>query len=458
MKTQRTLSIDVLLKEGDIEELREALIALSPFEIADVIVRKSEPNQSRIFGALPPDLAANTFDFLPISIQRHLVQTLPSMQAAYLLKYLSPDDRTAFLQELPQTTITELLKLLPEEERASTIALLGYPQNSIGRLMTTDYIAVKLNWTIEEVLEYIRRYGHDSETINDIYVIDEEQKLLDAIKIKEFLFVPKNFKVKDIVHNHLVALPASENDQVAINLFQKLRCSALPVTDRQGKLLGIVTSDDILRLSNQEATEDIQKIGGMQALSTPYLNTPFKELMKKRLGWLTVFFLAGSLSGSVLGYFKETILSSEILAYFLPLIISIGGSAGSQASALVLSALNLNEIKIGDWWKVGKREILSGIFLGSILGALGFLRIAFFHLFSDSYGVEWALIAETICLSILGVILWGTLVGAMLPLCLRRCGLDPAISSAPFVSSIISLTGLIIYFIVVSNFLKEAVK
>jgi magnesium transporter len=447
-------SIDDLIKKGDIEALKEALNSLSPFEIADLIAHKSEKDGSIIFGALPSELAAETFEYLPTRIQRSLLQFLPSMQAANLLKALTPDDRTAFLQELPRETIDELVKLLPNEQRILTLTLLGYPEGSVGRLMTPDYVAVKMEWTIEEALDHIRTYGHDSETINVIYVVDDEDKLLDEINIKEFLFISKKHKVSEISKLQFVALSVNDSDETAIQVFQKHNRVALPVVDDEKNLLGIVTIDDIFRLSNQEARKDIQKIGGMEALSEPYMDAPFLELMKKRAGWLIVFFFGGSLTGTVLVYFKDEIFKAIVLTFFLPLIISIGGNAGSQASVLVISAMTQGEVKLKDWRKIAKREILSGIVLGGILGLIGFARIIFISIFTTIYGEHWFLIGETICLSILCVVLWGTLVGAMLPLILRSFGLNPATSSSPFVSSIISVTALIIYFLIAFGMLR----
>jgi len=446
-------SIKTLIKEGDIGALTEALNALPPFELADLIATKSEEDQSVLFRALSASIALQTFDFLPTHIQRRLLHEMPTMQAAALLKALSPDDRTSFLQDLPRNVIDELVKLLTPEERTLTLTLLGYPEGSIGRLMTPDYIAVKMEWTIEEVLDHIQSYGHDSETINVIYVVDEEGKLLDDIKLKDFLFVPRKSKVSSIADDQFVSLSVYDSDEVAINAFKQHNRIALPVIDEKGILLGIVTIDDILRLSNQEATEDIQKIGGMEALNEPYMQAPFLELMKKRAGWLVILFLGEMFTATAMGYFADEIAKAVVLALFLPLIISSGGNAGSQASTLVIRAMALGEVKLRDWWKIVKLEVLSGIVLGTILGIVGFFRVTIWSLFSNMYGEYWLMVAITIGISLVGVVLWGTLCGALLPLILRRVGVDPATSSAPFVATIVDVTGLIIYFLIAINIL-----
>jgi magnesium transporter len=443
-----TTSINRLLLIGDVEALTELLNELSPFEIADLMTNKSEKDQSVIFNALSPCLALETFDYLPIRIQKRLLNILPTMQAASILKSLSPDDRTGFLQELPRDVIDECVKLLPYEERMLTLNLLGYPKGSIGRLMTPDYIAVKMDWTIEKVLDHIQEYGHDSETIDFIYVIDDEGKLLDDIKLKNFLFVSRKSLVRSVAKNEFLALSVNDSDEVAINIFRQHNRITLPVVDEKGILLGIVTADDILRLSNEETTENIQKMGGMEALHEPYMQAPFLELMRKRAGWLVILFLGEMLTATAMRFFEEEIRKAVVLALFLPLIISSGGNAGSQASSLVIRAMALGEVKLKDWWKIVKREILAGIFLGAILGIIGFFRVTIWSLFSNAYGDFWPMIALTICITLNGVVLWGTITGSLLPLILKKIGANPATSSAPLVATIVDVVGVIIYFMI----------
>lgn len=447
-------SLNEMIEEGDVEELRHALLNLSPFEIADLIETKSEDYQSRMFNALPEDYALQTFDYLSGRTQHRLLQLMPTMQVASLLKSIAPDDRTQFLQDLPQHAIDEFVKLLPYEERILTLSLLGYPKGSIGRLMTTDYLAVKKEWTIERVLDHIQAYGHDSETINDIYVVDEEEHLLDDIRLKDFLFVPRQSRVADICDNEFCALSVYDSDEHAIKIFKDNNRIALPVIDQNKKLLGIVTVDDILRLSSSEATKEIQKFGGMEALDDPYLQAPFFDLMSKRAVWLVLLFIGEMFTATAMGFFEEEIERAVVLALFLPLIISSGGNAGSQASTLVIRAMALGEVKMGDWWKIIRLEVLSGLFLGTLLGLIGFFRVTIWSAFSTVYGEHWFLIAITIGLSLIGVVLWGTLSGAILPLILRKAGADPAKSSAPFVATIVDVTGLIIYFMIAIALLK----
>ncbi len=449
--------IDSLIKEGIPGALSEALSTWSPPEIAELISTKSEDDQLMLFRALPEALVMQTFDFLPTFTQSMLLHRLPTSQAASILRDLPPDDRTSFLQELPKDVIDELVKLLPYEERILTLTLLGYPEGSVGRLMTPDFIAVKMDWTIEKVLDHIQDYGHDSETINVIYVVNDEGKLLDDIKLKDFLFVPRHSKVESIADNQFAALSVNDRDEAAINAFKQNDRIVLPVIDEKGVLIGIVTIDDVLRLANEEATEDMQKIGGMEALNEPYMQAPFLELMRKRAGWLVILFVGEMFTATALGYFEDEIAKAVVLALFLPLIISSGGNAGSQASTLVIRAMALGEVKLKDWWQIVRREALSGLFLGVILGLIGFFRVTIWSAFSNIYGEHWGMIAFTIGFSLIGVVMWGTLTGALLPLILRRLGVDPATSSAPFVATVVDVTGVIIYFVIAMHILKGTV-
>ena len=269
----------------------------------------------------------------------------------------------------------ELIKLLHPEERKVTLSLLGYPENSVGRIMTPDYIAAKAHWTVAQVLQHIRMYGRDSETIDVIYIIDNEGKLLDDFRIREFLLVSPDTQVKTLMDDRFVALHVNDEQEEAIQVFRLENRVALPVLDTQGVMLGIVTIDDMLWIANEEHTEDIQKIGGTEALDEPYLDMPLLRLIKKRVGWLVILFIGEMLTASVMAYFEDEIAKAVVLALFIPLIISSGGNSGSQASTLIIQAMALGEITIKDWWRVMRREILSGLMLGSVLGLIGFVRI-----------------------------------------------------------------------------------
>lgn len=437
---QTDLNLDLKL------ERFKLLNALQPSQIADRIEELTPAERPIALTQLPPELAAQVFEFLPFQAQKLVIQALKPEQAARILKDMSPDDRTAFLEELPSASVNELLKLLPIEERVIALKLLGYPENSVGRLMTTDYLAVKQDWTVRQVFDYIRQYGQDSETLNVIYVVDDQGQLVDDMRIRELLFAPPEAKISNLIDGQCVTLSAQDNDEEAIKIFLRYDRTALPVIDAQGFLMGIVTIDDILNLVNQEDTEDIQMIGGTEALEEPYMQIPFMQLMKKRGSWLILLFLGEMLTATAMGYFEDKIAQAVVLALFVPLIISSGGNSGSQASTLIIRALAIGEVHLHDWWKIMRREVLSGLFLGSLLGIIGFMRIALWSTFTSFYGPYWMLLAFTLLFSLIGVVLWGTLMGSMLPLLLKRLGFDPAVSSAPFVATLVDVTGILIYF------------
>jgi magnesium transporter len=328
------------------------------------------------------------------------------------------------------------------------VRLLGYPEDTIGRLMTPDYLAVRSDWTVKQVLDHIRAHGRDSETLNVIYVVDEKGRLVDDLRIRQLLVAPTEAKVADISDGKFASLRASDDQESAIAVFQAYDRVALPVTDSQGVLLGIVTVDDVLDVASEEATEDIHKIGGTEALDEPYMATSLLSLVKKRAKWLVVLFIGEMFTATAMGWFEKEIARAVVLALFVPLIISSGGNSGSQASTLVIRAMALGEVTLRDWWRVVGREIQCGLLLGAILGLIGLLRIAVWQGLFDLYGAHWQLVALTVAAALVGVVLWGTLAGSMLPFVLKALGLDPAVSSAPFVATLVDVTGLVIYFTV----------
>jgi magnesium transporter len=446
-----------IIEEGRYEELSSALDDwLSP-EVVDLINRVEESEQAIVLNALSPRILIKTFKVLDPGTQKRIIRDLPHQEAAKILNEIQPDDRTEFLSELHGEIVNALLKLLSEEERKVTLSLLGYPEHSVGRMMTPDYVAVKKDWTVQKALDYIREHGQDKETINVIYVVDDHGTLIDDVRIREFLFVATDKKVSDIMDGRFTYLEVKDDEEKAISVFRKNNRVALPVIDTQGILLGIVTIDDILRLAEKEETEDIQKIGGVEVLDEPYMDIPFLKLMKKRSGWLIILFLGEMLTATAMGYFEDEIAKAVVLALFVPLIISSGGNSGSQASTLIIRAMALGEVTLKDWWRVMKREIFSGLFLGSVLGIIGFMRVATWTLFTNIYGPHWLLVGLVVGFSLIGVVLWGTLSGSMLPLILRKCGADPAVSSAPFVATLVDVTGLVIYFTVAMTIMRGTI-
>ncbi|NSL88063.1 magnesium transporter [Chitinophaga solisilvae] len=442
-----------LVKEKNYRELSVYLDDQLITDIAELI--HEDPDEAGvIINTLSISRAAAAFRILDFPLQEDVIRALPPARIAELMNELPADDRTAFLEELPSEAVKELIKLLDPEERRITLSLLGYPENSVGRIMTPEYIAVREEWTVKEVLNYIREHGKDSETIDVIYVIDEKGQLLDDFRIREFLLVSPDTVVHTLMDDRFVSLHANDDQEEAIQVFRMENRVALPVVDDQGILLGIVTIDDMLWIANEEHTEDIQKIGGTEALDEPYLDMPLLKLVKKRVGWLVVLFIGEMLTATAMGFFEDEIAKAVVLALFVPLIISSGGNSGSQASTLIIQAMALGEITISDWWRVMRRELISGLLLGGVLGCIGFIRILLWNSLFHTYGDHTVLIGATVGFSLVGVVLWGTLSGSMLPLLLKKIGADPATSSAPFVATLVDVTGLLIYFSVAYTLMK----
>ncbi len=439
--------IQGLIRERNFAALREIFCDWPPADVAEVIQDMPEDEQVIIFRVLPAALAADVFEYLDIDAQQKLLRAMAHEQVVAILNEMAPDDRTALLEEMPSAAARQLIKVLTPEERHVATALLGYPEGSVGRLMTPDFVDVRDNWTVKEVLDYVREHGRDSETLNVIYVLDDRGKLIDDVRIREFLLKPLDACVRDIRDEAFVALKVNDSQQDALNLFRKYDRTVLPVIDSSGVLVGIVTVDDMLDVAEQEATEDIQKIGGMEALDEPYTTIPLARMVKKRASWLIILFLGEMLTATAMQGYNGEIEKAAILAMFLPLIISSGGNSGSQATTLVIRAMAVGELKLRDWFRVAGRELRSGILLGLILGVIGFIRISLWqelHIFN--YGPYHWLVAVTVGVALIGVVLWGSLAGAMLPFLLRRCGLDPATASAPAVATLVDVTGLLIYF------------
>ena len=446
--------LEEIIHTRDFVKLRELLKNWAPPDVARLIKSLAIEDQVIVFRILPRQLASRAFEFLNLTEQEQLLKAMGQEEVAAILNDMSDDDRTLLLDELPAAVTKQMLELLTPKERTIASSLLGYPTGSIGRLMTPHYIAVAKDWSVQQVFDYIREHGQDSETLTMVYVVDDQGVLIDDILIRTFLLAPMSAHVFELMDYRFVALKATDDEEKAIAIFKEQDRKALPVTDTGGVLIGIVTIDDVLTVAEQVATREIQKIGGSEALDEPYITIALRHMVKKRASWLVVLFLGEMLTATAMGFFEKEIERAVVLALFVPLIISSGGNSGSQASTLVIRALALGEIKLTDWWRVARREIASGLCLGAILGTIGFLRISVWSLFSNIYGVHWFLVALTVGLALVGIVLWGTLSGSMLPFVLRRLGFDPATSSAPFVATLVDVTGLVIYFSVAMVILR----
>ncbi len=448
-----------IVESGDHEKLHEFLDEQNISDVA-MLVNDLPEYEARIISNQSIHRAVSTFKILDSPTQKKIIQELTPAKTAELLNALPADDRTSFLEDLPSEVVKELIKTLDPEERKITLSLLGYPEGSVGRLMTPDYIAVQKDWTIRQVIRHIRSVGKDSETIDVVYVVDDRGVFIDDIRIREIILADPDKKIEEVIDNRYIALNVNDDQETANQAFKMNHRVALPVLDNNNVLLGIVTIDDVLWVASEEFTEDIQKIGGTEALDQPYLETPFFQLIRKRVGWLIILFLSEMLTATAMAYYNDELGKVLILTNFLPLIMSSGGNSGSQASTLIIQAMALGEVTLVDWWRVMRREIFSGFVLGSILGLIGYIRIFVWHLlmqhgvFKDIYGQYWWLVGLTVSFSLVGVVLWGTLSGSMLPIILKKLGADHASSSAPFVATLVDVTGLVIYFNVALFFMR----
>jgi magnesium transporter len=443
-----------LIRAKDYASLREAFAEMDPPDIAEVIEDLPPEDSGIIFRILPRDTATDVFEYLPVDQQTEVVDTLGTEQLVGLLNGMEPDDRTRLLEELPAEVTKRALSTLNPEQLKVARQLLGYPEGSAGRFMTPKYLAVRPDWTAQQALDYIRQHGKDIETLNVIYLTDDKGILLDDIRLAELVLAKPETKVSALSDRTLVSIPATASRDEVVATFEKYDRVALPVTESRGALVGMITIDDVLDAAERKATEDIQGLGGVEALDAPYFDVSIGSMIRKRGGWLSALFLGEMLTATAMSAFESEIDKAVVLSLFLPLIISSGGNSGSQATSIIIRSLALREVVLRQWWRVASRELASGLSLGLLLGTIGFLRIFIWARVFHLYGEHYMLVAITVGLSLIGVVLYGNLVGSMLPFLLRRLGFDPAKASAPFVATLVDVSGLIIYFTVASLILR----
>jgi magnesium transporter len=418
-----------------------------PNDIAEMLESFEEGKRFLTFLMLPKNLKSEVFSYLSTPIQQEIILELGTTKAAELLESMAPDDRTAVFESFPDELIKESVNLLSDKEKNIALNLLGYPEECIARLMTPYYVQVKPEWTIKRTLDHIKRYGKKAETLNFVYVVDSQNKLIDDIQIGKLLMADEERTIESIADYNFQSLLTTMSKEDAISYFDKYDRSALPVVTEDGVLVGIVTFDDIFDEIEKVNTEDFQKLGAVEALDLSYTETPMLTLVNKRVIWLVVLFLGQLLTVSAITFYETKIETAFVLTLFIPLVISAGGNTGSQAATLIVRAMAIKELTIEDWLYVMKKELLSGFLLGSILGFLGFMRVFIWHnLGMYDYGDYWFFVGLTIGFSLILIVMWGTLTGSMIPFVLKKFGLDPATSSAPFVATLVDVTGLVIYF------------
>jgi len=457
--------VEELIHAKAFGDLREVLHGLQPADVGDIFIELTPEDAAVAFRVLPQDDAGEVFSYLPSDQQERLIMQLGKggeNSVAELVEGMNPDDRVKLLDELPPQVAGRIVASLSPEERARTQAILGYPLKSVGRLMTPELVRIHQDWTAGKALEHVRRFGRDAETINVLYVVDDAGKLTDDLRLRQVIMSEPDASIESMMNRQFVALRADQPQEAAVEMLQKYDRVALPVLDSRGYLLGIVTHDDVADVAQAEATEDMQKMGGVQALDEPYITAPIFSLVRKRAPWLALLFMSELLTTSALGYFEGAIAQAAVLATFIPAIISSGGNSGSQASTLVIRALALKEIELSDWFRVLRRELATAVILGLMVGAIGLARVNLFGAmgwFKEGSPEQnhFTILAVAISSTLVCVVLWGSIMGAMLPLILKRCGLDPAGSSTPFVATLVDVTGIIIYFSIAISVLNGTI-
>jgi magnesium transporter len=383
--------------------------------------------------------------------QAQLIMLLGLQDRRSWIRQLAPDDAADVIQEIPPENREEVASLLDKVTRREVAALLAYAEDEAGGLMSPRYARLRADMSVDEAITYIRRQARRPiETISYFYVLDAQQLLLGVVSLRQLFLEPGQRLISEIMDTDVIVVQEDTKQEEVSRLLAQYNLVAIPVVDEDHRLKGIITVDDVMEALEEAVTEDIQKIGGTEALEAPYLEIRFTEMLRKRAGWLATLFVGEMFTATAMAYYEAEISRAIVLALFIPLVISSGGNSGSQASTLVVRAMALGEVKSSNWARVFKRELSAGLALGAILGCIGFMRIILWPRRLELYGEHYVLIACTLAISLVGVVLWGTITGSMLPIFLRRCGLDPASASAPFVATLVDVTGLIIYFTVAS--------
>ena len=439
------------LADGDPAALARTVAGMRSADLAEEIDRLPHESAARVLAALPFDLAVQLFDEPEFTHRTRALECLPVEQAAPLIEAMSADQQADLFRELREKYREPLLAALKPSTRDSLKDLLKYPPTTVGGIMTTELVSVEADWTVERTLAHIRKVAREKETVYAVYVVDpQDRRLVHVVSLRDLLMAEPQATVASVgIKRSPLAVHALDSRQDVAQLISKYNLLAAPVLDENGHLLGIVTVDDVIDAMVAEQTESAQRFGGVEALDKPYNQIGFGTMIRKRAGWLCALFLSEMLTATAMQHFEGELSRAIVLTLFIPLIMSSGGNSGSQATSLIVRALALRELRLGDWWRIALRELPTGISLGAILGGIGIVRIFLwqrFHLYN--YGAHWPLVAGTVGAALVGVVTFGSLAGSMLPFLLRRLGFDPAVASAPFVATLVDVTGLVIYFTV----------
>jgi magnesium transporter len=436
--TVTDLEVEALVEKGQLKALSESLTSWANPEVGDLILRLDKPHQVLVYRALPRERAADVFAYFEPEDQDDVLAALTDADTRALLADLSPDDRTAMLEELPATVTRRLMQLLSPEDLAESRKLLGYPEESVGRLMTPDYLRIRAEWTCEQALAHIRKFGRDSEIFNILYVTDASGKLVDIVRMRRLMMTEPTALIQEMLNYNCVSISAYDDREVAVEMIQRYDVNALPVVDSEGVLLGIVTVDDILDVAEEEATEDIQKGAAVAPLETRYSVASPAQLFRKRIGWLLVLIFVNLISASVISSYEEFVLEFITLALFMPLVIASGGNCGAQSATLMVRAIATGDLELSDWLMAVGKEVFVGFLLGIAMAVIA-------GMVSQIYGGD-SHIAWIVGLSMIAIVFVANSFGALLPFVLSRLNVDPAAASSPLITSVMDVLGLIIYF------------
>ena len=435
----------------------EEVAGLPPADLAELVNELTRQEAASVLSMLGVPRATAVLEQTMLRRRSAIVEQLDPGRAAQVLEALSADQRTEIVRGMGEVARRRLLPKLSAFVRAEVERLLQYPHHTAGGIMTTEFVRLGPTMTVGECLKHLRTVARERESIFACYVMEPgTERLLGSVSLRDLVMADLERPVSEVMRKKPVTVNALDDQELVASRIAKYNLLAVPVLEKDQSVVGFVTVDDVIDVMIEEGTEDVLRMAAIEpgAMDEPYAATPFWSLIRKRAGWLLILFLSEMLTATAMGRFEGEIARAVVLALFVPLIISSGGNSGSQAASLIIRALAVGELKVGDWWRVMRREILAGLVLGGLLGFVGFMRITIWSLVSPVYGPHWLLVAVTVCLSLMGVVLWGTLSGSMLPLLLKRLGMDPAVSSAPFVATLVDVTGIVIYFEVAARILK----
>ncbi|NCQ10927.1 MAG: magnesium transporter [Bacteroidetes bacterium] len=450
--------IEELINQKNWREIKEIINDVPAVDVGELLEDLDNQTALLVFRLIEKKKASDVFSHLHPDTGVELLNQFTSLQVKEIIGGLPPDDRAAFLEELPGNLVQLIMNNLSPAELNEVKVLLGYPEYSIGRIMTPKYVKIKRDWSIERCMLHLRKWGKSAETINVIYVVDGIERLIDDITVNKLILADPDEIVSSLMDDSFVALNVMDDQEAAVKALTKYDRVALPVVDSDGVLVGIVTADDVFDVAEEETTEDMQLMAGMAALDDYYSNTTIFEMVKKRIGWLVILFVGQLFTTSALSAYQDIISKAVFLSLFIPMIISSGGNTGSQAATLIIRALSTDDLKREDWALVLRREILSGLLLGTLVAFFGFFILLFYaFLNGQEFNLVLWLSSAAISLSLLSVIIFGNILGAMLPFLLTKMGFDPAVTSAPFVSTLSDVTGILIYFTIAIAILKGTI-